>query len=220
MRLVTRALPLALATLASLLSATAAVAQPPRVLLADISCVSKGAHSVSAAYAGPLPSGAQVRIYFRRAGYGDFYWVPARPSSDGRYWGVLPVPEPDNDRAELYAATFSANGMLLAQSQVKSVPVDGSCRSQLDNAQTADAGHLIVGETSLGQKFRKVAWWQCEGIRERIDVKGERRNDDACAPEALWWEQDLVPLAVIGAGGIVTVVIGGEPPVVISPSNP
>jgi hypothetical protein len=220
MRVSSRALVLAALALVTLGGRLAA--QPPRVLLGDLSCVPKGGHALAQAIAAPLPAGSQVRIYFRRQGYGDFYWVPARPTSDGRFWGVLPLPEPDNSQAELYASVVSASGMPLAQSQVRSVPVQSDCRSQLDNAQAADATHLIVGETSLGQKDRKVAWWQCEGIRERIDVRGERRNDDVCVPVPLWWERPevLAPLAVVGAGGITTVIVGGEPPTPVSPSHP
>jgi len=223
MRVAARASTVAsLIAVATLLTAGAARAQAPRVLLADVPCLAKGANTVVSAVAGPLPAGAQVRVYFRRQGFGDFYWTAAHPTSSGSYWAVLPLPEPDNDRTELYASTVSANGTPLAQSQVKGAPVDATCRTQLDNAQSAEASHLVIGETSLGQKGRKVAWFQCIGVRERIDVKGERRNDDACAPEPLFWERPevLAPLAVIGGGGVTTVVIGGEPPHEISPANP
>jgi hypothetical protein len=198
---------------ASLLIAAGAAAQTPRVLIGDIACVPKNGHAVAQAVAGPLAQGAEVRIYFRRQGYGDFYWVPARPTSDGRQWGVLPVPEPDNHQAEVYAAVVSPNGVPVAQSRVIVVPVQDNCRSQLDNMQTADADHLTVGETSLGQKFRKVAWWQCEGIRERVDVRGERRDDEACLPIA-WWERPemLAPLVLVSGGGVTTEVIPPAPP--------
>src|SRR6188768_1055126 len=164
------------AVVVSLSVAVGAAAQVPRALIGDLPCIPRNGHAVAQSVAGPLAPTDEVRIYFRRQGYGDFYWVPARPTSDGRYWGVLPVPEPDNKQAEVYAAVMTANGIPRAQSRVMSVPVDANCRVQLGNAQTADAQHLIVGETSLGQKFRKVAWWQCEGIRERVDVRGERRD--------------------------------------------
>jgi hypothetical protein len=212
MRVSTRVLSLAFTS--ALLLAGALAAQTPRVLLGELSCVPKNGHALAQAIAAPTPAGSQVRIYFRRQGYGDFYWVPARPTSDGRFWGVLPVPEPDNLQAEVYAAVVAPGGIPLAQSPVRSVPVEKDCRTHLDTAQSADATSLIVGETSLGQKFRKVAWWQCEGIRERIDVKGERRNDEACVPIPLWWERPelLAPFAVVAGGGITTVVIGSPPP--------
>ena len=204
----------------SLSFAVAAVAQVPRVLIGDLACIPRNGHGMAQAVAGPLNANEEVRIYFRRQGYGDFYWVPARPSSDGRFWGVLPVPEPDNKQAEVYAAVMATNGVPRAQSRVVTVPVDTNCRVQLGNAQQADSQHLIVGETSLGQKFRKVAWWQCDGIRERVDVRGERRDDESCLPIA-WWERPemLAPLVLITGAGITTIVQHEGPPVV-SPANP
>jgi len=209
----------ALASLAFLSLCGLAAAQPPRVLVGEITCVPKGGHAVAQAIAAPVPDGSQVRIYFRRQGYGDFYWVPAHPTSDGRFWGVLPVPEPDNHQAEVYAAVVAPNGVPRAQSRVVQVPVEANCRVQLRNAQSTDAQHLIIGETSLGQKFRKVAWWQCEGIRERIDVRGEHRDDEACLPFA-WWErpETIAPLTLLSGGGIITVI--SEPPGEVSPANP
>jgi hypothetical protein len=207
--------------------ATAAAAQVPttpvpRVLMGDLACIPRDGHALAQAVAGPLGPNDDVRFYFRREGYGDFYWVPARPTSDGRFWGVLPVPEPDNQRAEIYAAVVTESGMPIAQSRVAHVPVEPNCRVLLRNSQSEDANHLTVGETSLGQKFRKVAWWQCEGIRQRVDVRGERRDDEACLPIA-WWEQPelLAPLVLVGGGtvAVVGVTPTSQPPEV-SPSNP
>src|SRR4051812_4516873 len=88
----------------SLSLAAGVAAQVPRALIGDLACIPRDGHAVAQAVAGPLASTEEVRIYFRRQGYGDFYWVPARPTSDGRFWGVLPVAEPDNKIAEVYAA--------------------------------------------------------------------------------------------------------------------
>ena len=203
----------------ALLLAGGAAAQVPRVLIADLPCIPRDGHALTQAVAGPLTSTDEVRIYFRRQGFGDFYWVPARPTSDGRFWGVLPVPERDNKLAEVYAAVVASTGQPRAQSRIISVPVEPNCRVQLGNAQQADAGHLTVGETSLGQKFRKVAWWQCEGIRERVDVRGERRDDESCLPLA-WWQRPelLAPLVVVGAGG--GIILPPDNPGEISVANP
>lgn len=206
------------------LLATAAAAQVPtspvpRILVGDLACIPRDGHALAQAVAGPLGPNEDVRFYFRREGYGDFYWVPARPTSDGRSWGVLPLPEPDNQQAELYAAVVTPAGVPIAQSRVVHVSVEPNCRVLLRNDQSEDANHLIVGETSLGQKFRKVAWWQCEGIRERVDVRGERRDDDACLPIA-WWERPelLAPLMI--APGITVVVVPPEGPAELSEANP
>ena len=220
MRTVTRAGSSAL--LLALLVATGAAAQVPRVLIGDVPCIPRNGHGLVQAVAGPLESTDEVRVYFRRTGYGDFYWVPARPTSDGRFWAVLPVPEPDNHQAELYAAVVSANNLPRAQSRIVTSPVEANCRVPLGVAQTADSDHLTVGETSLGQKFRKVAWWQCEGVRERIDVRGESRDDETCLPIA-WWERPgmLAPVALLTGGTTgINVVPTTVTPNVVSPSDP
>ena len=214
-----------LKTLALLVAmAASAGAQTPRALVGDVPCVPAGGNAVVPAAAAPVPAGAEVRVYFRRQGYGDFYWVPARPE-DGRagaYWAVLPVPEPDNDAAEIYAAVYGADGLPLAQSRVRQVPVVADCQVDLDPPQQADADHMLVGETALGQMYRKLAWWRCEGVRERLNVRGERRDDEVCAPMPLWWERAemLVPFVVAGAGGVTSVVIDEEPPDELSPFVP
>ena len=217
-------LPILFSCAVALTIAAAASAQTPRVLVGDVPCVPEGGNAVVPAAAAPVPDGAEVRVYFRRQGYGDFYWVPARPDDDqhGAYWAVLPVPEPDNRSAEIYAAVYGADGTPLAQSRVRQVPVQADCAVELDTAQQMDASHLSVGETALGQMFRKLAWWRCEGVRERVNVRGERRDDEVCAPLPLWWEQAemLVPFVVVGAGGITTIVIDEEPPAELSPFNP
>jgi hypothetical protein len=206
------------AFLLALAVAGGAAAQIPRVLIGDLACIPRNGHALAQAVAGPLDPNQDVRIYFRRDGYGDFYWVQARPTSDGRFWGVLPVPEPDNHQAEVYAAVVTATGVPLAQSRVIHVPVESNCRVPLRHAQSVDASHLIVGETSLGQKFRKVAWWQCEGIRERIDVRGERRDDEACLPIAWWERPEILGTVVLVPGVSITGL--PDPPPELSEANP
>ena len=211
--------------LAGLLAlAATASAQTPRVLVGDVPCIPDGGNAVVPAAAAPVPAGAEVRVYFRRQGYGDFYWVPAQPQDGtaGAYSGVLPIPEPDNDLAEVYAAVYGANGLPLAQSRVKPVPVKADCRVELDTEQQALAAHMLVGETALGQMYRKLAWWKCEGVSERQNVRGERRDDEACAPVPVWWQRPalLVPFVVAGGGVVTAVVIDDEPPVDVSPSQP
>jgi hypothetical protein len=204
--------------------AAGAAAQAPRVLVGDVPCVPSAGNTVVPAAAAPVPADAEVRVYFRREGYGDFYWVPARQDDDSAsaFWAVLPVPEPDNESAEIYAAVYGADGTPLAQSRVRRVPVTDDCSVELDTAQSSDAQHMTIGETALGQMFRKVAWWRCEGVRERVNVRGERRDDEVCAPAPLWYERAemLVPFVVVGAGGVTTIVIDEEPPPELSAVNP
>jgi hypothetical protein len=212
---------LLLSALATVSLAAAAAAQPARVLLADVDCVPRSGHTVVRAAAAPVPEGGEVRFYFRRLGHGDFYWVPGRLDDAGGFWGVLPIPEPDNDSAEIYAALTSAQGLPFAQSRVRTVPVREDCAVRLNEAQQQEVAFLTVGETTLGQKLRKLAWWRCDGVRVRIDVRGERRDDDTCLPVA-WWQRPeaLAPFVLMGGGGITTVVVDPEPPAELSAVNP
>jgi hypothetical protein len=219
-----RLAPSLVASFLVVLTAGAAEAQTPRVIVGDVPCIPEAGNAVVNAAAAPVPEGSQVRVYFRREGYGDFYWVAARrlDGSAGAFQGILPIPEPDNDFAEVYAAVYDAAGKPLAQSRVRHVPVTADCQVELDDTQRAEADHLSVGESALGQMFRKLAWWRCEGVRQRINVRGERRDDEVCAPTPLWWERGemLVPFVVAGAGGITSIVIDEEPPEPVSPTNP
>src|ERR1044072_340501 len=129
--------------------AASAAAQVPRALIGDLACIPKNGHPVAQAVAGPVTNTDEVRIYFRRHGYGAFYWVPARPTPAGRLWGALRAPDPDNKQAEVSAAVVAPTGQPRAQSRIISVPVEPNSRVQLGNAQQAAADHLIVGETSL-----------------------------------------------------------------------
>jgi hypothetical protein len=169
-------------------SAAPAAAQTPQVLVGDVACIPSDGHAVVKALAGPLAAGSEVRIYFRRQGHGDFYWLPARQDDSGTYWVVLPVPEPDNVVAEIYGAVYGPGNLPLAQSRIQTVEVRQDCQVELTTAQADETQHMTVGETALGQKLRKLAWWQCEGIRERIDVYGTHRLDEVCMP-VVWWRR-------------------------------
>jgi hypothetical protein len=220
MRPLPPARPFALAVVSALLVLTgAASAQTPQVLVGDVPCIPSEGHGLVQAIAGPVPAGGEVRVYFRRQGHGDFYWLPATMEGS-TYWAVLPVPEPDNVLAEIYGAVYGAAGVPLAQSRIQTVPVTQDCRVDLDAEQSSSTTHMTVGETALGQKLRKLAWWRCEGIRERIDVMGEERVDEACLPLA-WWERPgvIAGLALVPPG--LTVVVQDPPGPAVDPrGNP
>ena len=213
-----RSLKPAAALLASALLPTFAAAQVPQVVVGDVPCIPRQAHGLVQSVAGPLPSGSEVRIYFRRQDHGDFYWLPARQSNDGTWWSVLPLPEPDNTVAEVYGAVYGAGNKPLAQSRIQSVEVREDCPVDLDAQQKEATTGMTVGETALGQQLRKIAWWQCPGVTERIDVNGERRADEACVP-LVWWQRfESIGTLVLIPPGVRVVVFTPEPPV--SPSVP
>jgi hypothetical protein len=208
---------LAAAALAGALTLPAlAAAQTPQVLVGDVPCIPRQGNALVQAIAGPLSAGAEVRIYFRRQDHGDFYWVPAQQASNGTWWGVLPLPEPDNTVAEVYGAVYGPGNMPQAQSRIQAVEVREDCRVDLSSEQAEATTSMTVGETALGQKLRKIAWWQCPGVTERIDVNGERRSDEACLP-LVWWQRPEV------LGGLLLVppgIIIVEPDPPVSPANP
>lgn len=204
-----------LLVLAAAAAAAAVTAQaPPPVAMAAPACLPRDGHAVVAGEA-LVPPGAEARTYFRRAGFGDFYYLPMQrqEAAGGPLWAVLPMPEPENELAELWVAVVGADGTFLSRTASTTVPVTGDCVADLTAEQSSATDELVIGETARSQKHRKVAWWQCEGIVTRIDVAGERRDDDACAPLAWFERPELVaPFAVLGGGGILTLIIEDEPP--------
>jgi hypothetical protein len=211
-----RAHHLAAAALAGALALPAlAAAQTPQVLVGDVACIPRQGHGLVRAIAGPLPAGSEVRVYFRRSDHGDFYYIPAQQADDGTWWSVLPLPEPDNTLAEVYGAVYGPGNRPLAQSRIQSVEVREDCEVELDARQSQETGSMTVGETALGQKLRKLAWWQCPGVTERIDVHGERREDEACLPIGLWRRPEMVGLLI--PPGIIII---GDPDPPVSPANP
>ena len=203
------------------------VAQVPLMTVA-IECIPSGGNGV--VNLGIAPDvGGDVRVYFRRTGYGDYYYAPAETGQPGSgvYWSVLPVPEPDNAVAEYYGAVVDPSGRFLGQTPVQTVPISDDCDVDLTEPQRSRSSDLTIGETSIGQKGMKVAWWQCEGVDQRIDLNGEERQDDACIFAAIipvgsssaWYlsAQFWVPFGVL-VGGIALVDDGD--PSFVSPSEP
>ena len=133
-------------------------------------------HVVMNAEVDPVPAeDDEVRIYFRREGYGDYYYVAmwmVDEDTPNLYRGVVPVPEPDNLRAQLYMAVVDSAGTILSRSNSMTVPIDDDC-----DVETDESFNFTVGETSAAQKGRKIAWWQCEDVTHRIDVYGEERDE-------------------------------------------
>lgn len=201
-----------------------AVAQPPTLILAPPECLPAEGQAAVAVAVTPEIEEREIRVYFRRQGHGDFYYLVAEAAGGGGYWAVLPIPEPDNDFAEVYAAAFDPDGNLVGRSEGATVPIYEDCDVDLTREQADYADSLSVGETSWAQKDRKVAWWQCEHVDERIDVAGDVRDEDACVPVAYWWRNPaiLVPLGIGGVGGVLLIddIINDGPPPEASPSAP
>jgi hypothetical protein len=195
---------------------------PPHLEMYPSPCIPEGGNE--AFYAtGPeaLPEGAELRLYFRREGHGDFYYVFMEPAEgqSGLYWGVPPKPDPMNHGVELYAALMSQDGVLLSQSSHYIAPVSTDCPVELSQDQRDRSVSLDVGETAIGQKHEWIAWFLCDGISSRIDVHGEVREAPACVPViVLLPPTHVAPL--VAAGLTSGLIIGGSDDEPASPSRP
>ena len=189
-----------------------AVAQVPSVVTAPLECLPANGNGASVVAIQPDVEGREIRLYFRRDGFGDFYYAVMEQEEPGIYSGVFPVPEESNVVAEFYVAVLEG-GRVVAQSPVRSVEVTMDCEADLTAEQRQRSTQLRIGETSLSQKHRKVAWWECIGVSERIDVFGEVREDTSCIPVG-WWSRPemMVPVSLAGAGVTSVVIVDDEPP--------
>jgi hypothetical protein len=208
--------------LLALSTASGAVAQGPTVVFRPVECIPAQGHTLVAVAVTPSVTAAEPRVYFRRQDHGDFYYVPLQRASEGAFWGLLPIPEPENTVAELFAAVADAEGALVSRSAAQIVPVTSDCRVELEGEQRDLAGRLTVGETAVAQAGRELAWWRCEGVVGRIDLRGEERADEACAPVALWWQRPemLAPLVLGWGGGVLAILIDEEGERELSPARP
>ena len=205
-------LPLAVALVATIAPIAPATAQVTRVVTAPLECLPATGNGVAYVSVQPDLEHREVRLYFRRDDFGDFYYVAMEREEPGVLSGVFPVPEESNELAEYYAAVLDG-GRVVSQSTVRQVEVTDDCDPELTQEQRDRASQLRVGETSLSQKYRKVAWWECIGVSERIDVFGEVRDDTSCIPVGWWMRPEmLVPVSVAGAGVTSVVLIDDEPP--------
>ena len=199
------------------------LAEVPIITPEPLICMPSDGHAVVYADVDPIPAeGNEVRIFFRRDGYGDYYYVIMEVPDDDvptRYRGVVPVPEPDNLASQLYMGVVGAGEELLSRSETLSFPIDDDC-----DVEVEDGHNFTVGETSAAQKGRKIAWWQCEDVSERIDVYGEHRDEGSCIPIIIWWQQPevLIPLALGGIGTVVVIdnLLDDDPDPPVSPSIP
>ncbi|MBZ0113740.1 MAG: hypothetical protein K8J08_14840 [Thermoanaerobaculia bacterium] len=197
--------------------------QAPIVTPEPLACMPTEGHSVVYADVDPLPGDDdEVRIFFRRDGFGDYYYVIMEVLDENvpnRYRGVVPVPEPDNLSTQMYLGVIAPDRTLVSRSLTTSVAIDEDCDVEVD-----DGANFVVGETSYAQKNRKIAWWQCEDVTSRIDVNGEVRDEGSCVPVILWWQRPeiLVPTVLGSVGGVVLVddLIDPNPPSPVSPSTP
>jgi hypothetical protein len=161
---------------------TLAAALPAIVDVPAIPCVPREENAVVYATVSPDTPQDQVRLFFRRDGYGDSYYMIMKKADDkGHFFGVLPKPDRQNLQLEYHVHVRGPNKETLAASPDQLAPVTGDCKVELTKEQKDMTNELVVGETRVDQKGHPVAWFLCNGIVSRIDVLDQPRPDEFCA---------------------------------------
>jgi hypothetical protein len=198
---------------AIVLGAAVAQAAVPAMAPGVPACLAKDGNSLVSLRVVPETGWSSVRVYFRKSGSPDFYYLEMRSDGNGQYWAVLPRPENGTTVADIQFAVRDVDGVE-TRSALQQVSVTSDCTSSLSPGQESFARNLVVGETAAPQAGSALLGWQCTGVVSRIGVGGQLRYDDLCrsqviaaalASEAnhrlgLW-----IPLAA--AGGVIGGVI-------------
>lgn len=166
---------------------------------------------------------SSVRVYFREHGQPDWYFLEMRSVGMGRYWATLPLPDAGNNAVDIRFVVRDENGVETT-SELQQVPVTTDCKQDLTSEQNSFAHNLVVGETTIDQRDKKVYGFQCPGIVSRLQPDGDLRPDAYCRMALLALRPPkerlllLLPLALAPgtSGGVIRGGGGGT----ISPSTP
>lgn len=123
---------------------------------------------VTARYEGDLKG--TPRLYFRRAGYGDYYFVAMRISAQGTLTAVLPKSDAATDQVECYASIHDSLGRALEKTDLSTFALAGAKVEGLTPEQQTAATSIAIGETTKSQKGRQLAWFKTDGISSRMGV--------------------------------------------------
>ena len=191
--------------LALICAAAVAHAAPPTLAPTFPTCLSKSGNALVSLALKPETGWSSVRVYFRRTGVTDFYYLEMRSDGKGNYWATLPRPEEGTTSAEIQFGVRDAEGVE-TRSALTKVDVTSSCSTNLSPEQERFARNLVVGETTTTQAGQKVFGWQCIGVVSRINMNGQLRPDAVCRAvvccAAIEKERELLPILLAG-GGIV-----------------
>lgn len=199
---------------AALALGSAAQAQTPVLTPGIPGCVPQNGNSLVTLTVTPEVGWSSVRVYFRKSGSPDFYYLEMRSEGAGQYWAVLPRPESGTTLVDVQFAVRDIDGHE-TRSPLQQVNVTSNCTANLSPGQESFARNLVVGETAAPQAGEALLGWQCSGVVSRIGVGGQLRYDDLCRSQvlallgvgashklALW-----LPLAAVGGGVVGGVII-------------
>ncbi len=204
-----------------LLSHTA-LAQTASIALSSAGCVTRDANVVVAASVTPDAAWSSVRLYFRRGGEPDYYYLEMRSAGDGAFWASLPLIGRDTSSVEYYVVVRDAEGREAAV-PTESGSVDPACRVVLTEDQARYAQNLVVGETTPAQRNAAVSGFLCTGVISRIQWTGELVPDEYCRQELIAKaaadeeRRILIPLLILGTGGVVAIIKETDPREASSP---
>jgi len=190
-------------------ASAAAFAAPAIVDVRGVPCLPRERNAAVYATVSPDLSDYQVRLFFRRDGHGDAYFVVMKKLDDkGHFFAVLPKPDRQNEEVEYHVHVRGPEKETLASSPILVAPVTGDCKVELTKEEDDMSNELVIGETRVDQKGHPVAWFLCDGIVSRIDIVDQQRPDEFCAvPPG--------PVPIVASGG-PTVGVATE----ASPSRP
>ncbi len=193
-----------------LLAAVSALAAPPVMVPSVPSCLSRG-NTVVFLSLKPETGWSSVRVYFRRAGLPDFYYLEMRSDGRGNYWATLPLPEDETRSADVQFAVRDAEGVETRSALLK-LDEGSGCTTQLSQEQQRFARNLVVGETVMGQTGQALNGWKCPGVVSRINLDGQLRPDAACRAAMLALaahdkDKLLLPLVFLGGAGVGGVIV-------------
>lgn len=142
----------------------------------QIAAIGQGANAVVGVTLGTGTTGTP-RLYFRRHGHGDFYFVAMHASGGAGYFGILPKPAAETERVEYYIALIDARGTVVERTSPAVVPVLASAPAPaLSPLQAGLATSLTVGDSVPSQRGHAVAWFRNEGVANRLDAGGNESS--------------------------------------------
>ncbi len=207
--------PIAL-VVATLLVASAALAAVPVMTPSVPTCVSRDGNTLVSLSVKPETGWSTVRVYFRRGGLPEFYYIEMRSDGAGRYWATLPRPEAGTKSADIQFAVRDAEGVE-TRSALQAVSVISPCTVTLSPDQERFAHNLVVGETVAGQSGQSLSGWQCTGVISRINMDGQLRPDATCRAAIIAMAADrtsrlLLPAAFVGGAALGGVIVHTREP--------
>ncbi len=181
--------------------------ESPEALRAP-TCVPPGGNAVFTAELSPESTWSQVRLYFRKAGEGDYYYLDMRSDVPGSYWTTLPWPASETAAAETFLSATTVGGAEIA-GDILTVPVEAGCLTTLTPNQQAFADNLVVGETTAAQADNPVLGWECEGIVIRRGIDDLLRPDEVCRRVLMAAGAEQAGLVAEQRGGLLLPLLGG-----------